>query len=100
MASAGRSANDLVGGINERMEAATVWALPARWYADPDIYQIERRSIFSRHWLWIGREGEVAEPGQYITAAPAEFPLFVRRSEDGSSSAASTTCAATGRRSC
>ena len=83
MASAGRSANDLVGGINERMEAATVWALPARWYADPDIYQIERRSIFSRHWLWIGRENEVAEPGQYITAAPAEFPLFVRRSEDG-----------------
>ncbi|MCY4407005.1 MAG: Rieske (2Fe-2S) protein, partial [Rhodospirillaceae bacterium] len=83
MASAGRWANDLDGGIKERMEAATVWALPARWYADPDIYRIERRRIFSRHWLWIGREDEVAEPGQYITAAPAEFPLFVRRSEEG-----------------
>ena len=83
MTSAGRSANDRDGGINERMGAATVWALPARWYADHEIYEIERRSIFSRHWLWIGREGEVAEPGQYITAAPAGYPLFVRRSEDG-----------------
>ena len=41
MVSAGRSANDLDGSIKERMEAATVWALPARWYADPDIYRIE-----------------------------------------------------------
>ena len=83
MASERQPANDLLSGIGERMGAATVWALPARWYADPGIYQAERRTIFSRHWLWIGREADVAEPGQYITAAPAEFPVFVRRTEDG-----------------
>ena len=82
MSSASRAAKDLDGAINERMGAATVWALPARWYSDPEIYQAERRHIFSRQWLWIGREAELAEPGQYITAAPAGFPLFVRRGED------------------
>ena len=83
MASERQPANDLLSGIGERMGAATVWALPARWYADPGIYRAERRTIFSRQWLWIGREADVAEPGQYITAAPAEFPVFVRRTEDG-----------------
>ena len=83
MPSASRASSDVDGAIKGRMADATVWALPARWYADPEIYQAERRSIFSRHWLWIGREAEVIEPGQYVTAAPAGFPLFVRRSEDG-----------------
>ena len=83
MSSAGRAEKDLNDAIDERMRAATVWALPASWYSDPAIYRAERHSIFSRQWLWIGREAEVAEPGQYLTAAPAEFPLFVRRGEDG-----------------
>ena len=65
------------------MRAATVWALPARWYADPEIYEAERRRIFSRQWLWIGREADLAEPGAYLTSIPAGFPLFVRRGEDG-----------------
>ena len=83
MATAKRSVEDVNGVIDERMNAATVWALSARWYADPEIYEAERRCIFSRQWLWVGREQEVAEPGQYLTAKPAGFPLFVRRSEDG-----------------
>ena len=83
MTSATRSAEDLDGAIGARMRAATVWALPARWYADPEIYEAERRRIFSRQWLWIGREADLAEPGAYLTAIPAGFPLFVRRGEDG-----------------
>ncbi len=74
------------------MQASTVWTLPARWYADPEIYEAERRRIFSREWLWIGRETEVAEPGQYVTAAPAGFPLFVRRAEDGTLRAFHNVC--------
>ena len=83
MATATRSAEDTVGVIEARMNSATVWALSARYYADPTIYEAERRRIFARHWLWIGREDEVAEPGQYVTATPVGFPLFVRRAEDG-----------------
>ena len=83
MATSKRSVGDVDGVIDERMNASTVWALSARWYADPEIYEAERRCIFARQWLWVGREQEVAEPGQYLTAAPAGFPVFVRRVEDG-----------------
>ncbi len=54
--------------IAERMNSATVWAMPASWYWDPEIYAKERRYIFSRHWLCIGREETVTQPGQYLTA--------------------------------
>ena len=75
-----------------RMKSSTVWTLPARWYADPEIYEAERRHIFSREWLWIGREAEVAGPGQYVTAVAAGFPLFVRRAEDGALHAFHNVC--------
>ena len=83
MSSGSPAANDLNAAIGERMRSGTVWALPARWYADPEIYQAERRSIFSSQWLWIGREADVDEPGRYLTATPADYPIFVRRGEDG-----------------
>ena len=83
MVAATRLLGDLDDTIAAHMQSATAWALPARWYADPEIYRAERQRIFARHWLWIAREAELAEPGRYVTAAPAGFPLFVRRSEDG-----------------
>ena len=74
------------------MQAATVWALPARWYADPEIYRAERERIFGRQWLWVGRAAELTEPGRYITAVAAGFPLFVRRGEDGTLRAFHNVC--------
>ena len=56
------------------MRAATAWALPARWYADPAIYQAERRSIFSHQWLWIGREAEVDAAGPIPDCRPRRVP--------------------------
>ena len=92
MVSTTRCNDDIDAAIGERMQAATVWALPARCYADPEIYRAERQHIFARHWLWVGREAELAEPGRYITAAPVGFPLFVRRAEDGTLRAFHNVC--------
>ena len=69
--------------ISSRLKTTTVWAMPASWYWDPEVYAEERHRIFFRHWLCIGREQMVAQPGQYLTASPAGFPIFVLRGEDG-----------------
>ena len=69
--------------IASRLKTTTVWAMPASWYWDPEVYAEERHRIFFRHWLCIGREQMVAQPGQYLTASPAGFPIFVLRGEDG-----------------
>lgn len=70
----------------------TVMALPAHWYHDPGIWAAERRGIFAREWLWVGRSDRVREPGQVITAEPAGYPILVRRSGDGTLRAFHNVC--------
>jgi choline monooxygenase len=65
------------------MPETTALALPANWYHDPEIYQLERKRIFAREWLWVGCEAQLQGEYSYLTADPAGFPIMVRRCEDG-----------------
>ncbi len=64
-------------------QTKVVFSLPASWYSDPGIYARERKRIFAREWLWVGREDQLEKKGQYITAAPAGYPVFVIRTDNG-----------------
>jgi choline monooxygenase len=59
------------------------WTIPAPWYVDERLAELERRTVFSRTWQMVGRLDEVAEPGQYITAILAGEPIVVVRGDDG-----------------
>ena len=59
------------------------WTIPASWYVDPKIWDLERRSVFSRNWVVVGRADQVAEPGQFLTATVAGEPILVARGPDG-----------------
>ncbi len=74
------------------MPDRTVLALPAEWYCSTKTWQAERRAIFAREWQWIGREAQLMEPGAYITAEPAGFPVFVLRDKAGDLRAFHNVC--------
>ena len=57
--------------------------LPARWYADPAVYEAERRHIFARDWQLFARASALAEPGDYVAETLAGFPIFVLRDRAG-----------------
>lgn len=76
----------------ERMAKETVWTLPAAWYREPEVWERERRTIFAREWLWVGREAELDQPGDYLTAAPAGYPILVLRGTDGALRAFHNVC--------
>ncbi|MBF6569767.1 MAG: aromatic ring-hydroxylating dioxygenase subunit alpha [Candidatus Binataceae bacterium] len=38
----------------------------ARLYYDPAIFEEEMDKIFSHHWVYVGHESEVAEPGEFV----------------------------------
>jgi choline monooxygenase len=59
------------------------WTIPAPWYVDDRIAELERRTVFSRTWQMVGRLDQLQEPGQYVTAVLAGEPLVVVRGEDG-----------------
>jgi choline monooxygenase len=58
--------------------------IPAAWYVDPRVLDLERRSVFSRSWHLAGRVDQVQRPGQYISCElPAGEPVAVVRGGDG-----------------
>lgn len=40
--------------------------VPAKYYYDPDWYELERKAIFMRSWIWVGHVCELPEPGTWI----------------------------------
>ena len=49
---------------NESPEA--IRALPANWYTSQEMYELERRAIFSRKWLIITHHLRLKEPGDFL----------------------------------
>jgi choline monooxygenase len=60
-------------------EASTI---PASWYLDPEIAELERRTVFSRSWQFAARLEQVERPGQYVTCDVAGEPLVIVRGSD------------------
>ena len=60
---------------NPLEEASTI---PASWYVDERVMDLERRTVFSRSWQLVGRIDQVREPGEYITCELAESGELAR----------------------
>src|SRR5260221_14272899 len=58
-------------------------SLPLAWYTGPDAFSHERRTLFAHEWQMIGRAGQLAEPGAYVCANLAGWPVFVMRGAAG-----------------
>lgn len=59
------------------------FTIPAAWYTDPRIAELERRTVWSRTWQLVGRAAQVAAPGEFVTAEVAGEPVIVVRGGDG-----------------
>ena len=46
-------------------DAVTVPPVPTERYTDPAMYDLERRRLFPRTWLFVGHESEWPEVGSY-----------------------------------
>ena len=57
--------------------------LPASLYWTPDAWEIERREIWAKSWVLVGLASQVANPGDYVSAEIAGYPVFAIRGKDG-----------------
>ena len=69
-------------GFGDRAGAGA-WTLPARYYTDPAIFAAEKERIFLRSWLYVGHEGQLAEPGAYLAYDIYDQGVVVMRGHDG-----------------
>jgi choline monooxygenase len=61
-------------------EASTI---PASWYTNESLFQLELQTVFSHSWQLVCRLDEVNKPGDYVTCEIAGEPIVVVRGEDG-----------------
>ncbi len=75
--------DEIVASYDPSAPLDEAWTIPASWYVDTRVADLERRTVLSRGWQLVGRDDQVAEPGSYLTANVAGEPVVVVRGEDG-----------------
>ena len=59
------------------------YTLPASWYTDRAIAELERERILSSSWQYAGPAELVAEPGSFLALRIAHAPVVLVRDEEG-----------------
>jgi choline monooxygenase len=68
---------------NDQLPLQEASTIPAPWYTDPRIAELERRAVFGANWQCVGRAKQVAQSGQYVAVQVAGEPVVVVRGADG-----------------
>ncbi|KAF6806781.1 naphthalene -dioxygenase subunit alpha [Colletotrichum sojae] len=73
-------------------EKAAVRALPANWYTSQEMYELERRAIFSRKWLLTTHKARVPNPGDWIKYDVAGYQFIIVQDRKGKINAFHNIC--------
>jgi choline monooxygenase len=57
--------------------------IPASWYLDAEIEQLEQKCVFGGNWQVIARTEQLRQPGDYVTAEFGGEPVLAVRGTDG-----------------
>ena len=77
------SLNQILASYNERAALPEASTIPAPWYVDARIAELESKTVFSKTWQMVGRADQLEKPGQFVTANVADEPIVVVRGNDG-----------------
>ncbi len=89
------SVREIIESYNEDAPLAEAWTIPASWYVDPRVADLERRTVFAESWQMVGRVDQVCEPGRYVTVELASEPLVIVRGNEKFCAPSSTSAATT-----
>lgn len=65
------------------LDAVRRGMIPAHVYNDREIFELEKERVFSRAWVFVGHESEIARPGDYVVRRVLEDSFIVTRDEQG-----------------
>jgi choline monooxygenase len=77
------SVQEILASYDDRASLSEASTIPAAFYVDARIAEIEARTVFSQTWQLVGRADQVEKPGQFVTATVAAEPIVVVRGNDG-----------------
>ncbi len=77
------SLTEIIDSYDPSLPLEKALTIPATWYTDKRIYQLELQTTFARSWQLVGRIDQLEAPGQYVTGEVAGEPIVLVRGSDG-----------------
>jgi choline monooxygenase len=76
------SVTEILASYDDKAALQDASTIPAPWYVDDRIADLEAQTVFSKTWQMVGRLEQVEKPGQFMTARIAGEPIVVVRGND------------------
>ena len=77
------SLEHILASYNDRAPLAEASTIPAPWYIDSRIADLERLNVFGKTWQLVARTDQIGKPGEFVATAVAGEPVIVVRGSDG-----------------
>jgi choline monooxygenase len=77
------SIDQILSSYDDHAPLSRASTIPAAWYVDPGIAELERMNVFSKTWQLVARTEQVKTPGQFVSTTVAGEPIVVVRGSDG-----------------
>src|SRR5438067_196304 len=74
--------------------------LPQKYFVSPELFEEEQEKIFTKRWLLVGHESEVAKPADYFVREVANESVIIVRDKDGEVHGFYNVCRHRGTRLC
>jgi len=68
------------------------FTIPARFYTDSDIYELEKEGVFYNSWCYAGHISQLKTSGDYITIKIHDQSIFIIKSKSGELKAFYNVC--------
>lgn len=68
-------------------------ALPATYFTDPLVHEMEKETVFSRYWVYAGHATTIEEPGDHFTRTIGDKQIIVLRDKNSEIRAFHNVCA-------
>ena len=76
------SLREIISSYNDQDPLDHASTIPAAWYVDNRIAELERQTVLGRTWQVVARADQLRRPGQFVTAEVAGEPIVVVRDGD------------------
>src|SRR5207237_8504725 len=76
------SLDKIVNASNPDAPLADASTIPAAWYTDERIFDLEQKTVFSCSWQFAARADQLEDAGDYVTAEIAREPIVIVRGND------------------
>jgi len=82
MATADQTVQEILAIYDDQALLPEAHTIPAPWYFDLRVAELERQNVFGKTWQAIARTDQLEKPGQFVTQEIAGEPVVVVRGDD------------------